>query len=125
MIATFLPGSGSESAPREVVGCAGAAKMDDCSEILFLSGGRAASLGPDRIGNLTIEKRRSHFNGMTRHDSTVETVEPTGVHVVPGAVFNDLMIVDAVMLSFLKRAVRDLKHADGAGGRLVPFQRVG
>lgn len=43
---------------------------------------------------------------------------------MPWPVFNHLVVVDAVAFSFLKGAIRNLEHADRAGGGPVPFQRV-
>ena len=61
---------------------------------------------------------------MARHDARVEAVEPTGVQIVPGAVFDHHMVVDAVALRLLKRPVGDLVHADRARRRLIPLQGI-
>lgn len=97
----------------------GAAEMDDRGQVLLLLE-RRRSLS-DRFRYVTVEVRGGQLDGMARDDPGVEAVEPTGVEVVPWSVFNDHMVMDAVALSFLKRAVGDLEHAHCRRCRLVPL----
>lgn len=98
-------------APYIVTTESGATEMDHSGEILFLFGsGWLVSDGPVHV---SVEVHSGQLNRMARDYSCVKTVEPAGLKVIPWAIFDDLVIVDAVALAFLKGAIRDLKHADG------------
>ncbi len=97
-------------------------EMDDRGEVLLLLERRW--LLSNQFSHMTVEERGGQLNRVTWDDSGVEAIEPTGVKVVPGPVFNDNMVVDTVARPFAKRAVGDLKHADCCRGRLVPLQRI-
>lgn len=98
-------------APHIVAADSSATEVGHSGEILLLFGsGWLVSDGPVHV---SVEVYSGQFNRMARDHSCVEVVEPAGLKVIPGAIFYDLMIVDAVALAFLKGAIRDLKHADG------------
>ncbi len=99
-----------------------AAEMDDRGQVLPLLERRGSF--SDRFRYVTVEVRGSQLDRVAGDDSGVETVEPTGVEVMPRPIFDDHMIVDTVALPFLKRAVGDLEHAHCRRGRLVPLQRI-
>src|SRR5918994_4886913 len=61
---------------------------------------------------------------MARHGAAIEAVEPARTDVMPRSFGNDLMITDTVFSRFGERAIGDLKHADGAGGRTINFERI-
>ncbi len=100
----------------------GAAEMYDRGQVLLLLE-RCRPIS-DRFCDVTVEVGGGQFDRMAWDDSGVEAVEPTRTQVVPWPVFDNDMIVDTVTLPFLKRAVRNLEHADRRRGRLVPFQGI-
>ena len=100
----------------------GAAEVDDRSQILFLLECRRSLSHCFR--DMAVEVCCGQLDCVAWNDSGVETVEPTGVEVVPGPLFNNHMVMDTVTLPFLKRAIGDLKHADCRRGRLVPLKRI-
>ncbi len=122
MVAAALVGRETKVSLCIVTTSPGTAEMDDCGEVLLLLERRR--LLSHQFCHMTVEERGGQLNRVTWDDSGVETIEPTGVEVVPGSVFDDDMVVDTVARPFVKRAVGDLKHADCRRGRLVPLQRI-
>lgn len=122
MVTAALVGDETKVPLRIVTTRPSAAKMDDRGQILLLLE-RCRPLS-DRFRYVTVEERGGQLDRMARNDPGVEAVEPTGVEVVPRPVFDDDMVMDTIALSFLKRAVGDLKHADCRRGRLVPLEWV-
>ena len=100
----------------------GAAEVNDCGQVLFLLECRRSLSHCFR--DMAVEVCCGQLDCVAWNDSGVETVEPTGVEVVPGPLFNNHMVMDTVTLPFLKRAIGDLKHADCRRGRLVPLKRI-
>ena len=93
----------------------GSAEVDHGGQILFLpKRDRADPSGSDGTHDASIEPRRSQLDGMARYNAGIEAVEPTGIRVVPGAVFDHPMITDAVSRRFVEGPVRNLVHADRA-----------
>lgn len=88
-----------------------AAQMNDRSQLLFLVEGGTSI--PDQPRDISVEQRGGHLHGMAGNDSAIETIEPTGIEIVPRSLFDDDMVVDAIAFCFLERAVGDLKHPDG------------
>jgi len=78
----------------------------------------------ERSRNGAIEERRCHLHRIARHDAVVERVEPARSRIVPGTVFDDDVLVDAVVPRFGKRRVGDLKHSDSARSRPVPLEGI-
>ena len=72
-----------------------------------------------RARDVSVEQGRGQLDRMARHDAAVETVEPARFHVLPGAILDHHVIVDAVALCLAERPVGDLVHADRARRRLV------
>lgn len=106
MVAAALVGQETKVPFCVVTARPGTAEMDDRRQVLLLLE-RRGSLS-DGFRYMTVEVRGGHLDRVARDDSGVETVEPTGIEVVPRAVFDDHMVVDTVALPFLKRAVGDL-----------------
>jgi hypothetical protein len=89
--------------------------MDHCSQILLLLRRGDGNPPPaHRIHDAAVQQGRCQFNGMTRHGACVQAVEPTRFHIVPRAILNYHVVVDAVLLGFFERPVRDLVHAHRA-----------
>lgn len=105
-----------------IAACPGTAEMDDRGQVLLLLERHGAL--SNQFCDVTIEERRGHLDRMAWDDSGVEKIEPTGVEVVPGPVFDDHMVVDTVAFSLLKRTVGDLEHTDRRRGRLVPLEGI-
>src|SRR5262249_57287556 len=104
---------------------AGSAQVDDRGEILLLIERRGAdSLALERLDDAPIEERSGHLHGVARHDPSVETVEPARARVIPGAVFDHHVTMDAEALRLPERRVGDLVHADGARRWLVHPERI-
>ena len=122
MVAASLVGRETKAPLCVVTAHPGTAEVNDRGQVLFLLERRRAL--PHQFCHMTVEERGGQLDRVAWDDSGVEAVEPTGVEVVPGPVFNDDMVVDTVALPFVKRAVGDLKHADCRRGRLVPLQRI-
>lgn len=97
----------------------GPAEVDDRSQVLFLLECRRSL--SDRLCYVEIEVRGGQLDRVAWDDPGIETVEPTGVEIVPRSVFRDHMIVNTVTFPFLKRTVGNLEHADCRRGRLVPL----
>ena len=74
--------------------------------------------------DVTIQQRGGHLHRMTGHHAGVERVEPARVQVVPGAVLDDDVVVDAIAPGLCERSIGDLEHPDGARRRPVPLERV-
>lgn len=103
----------------------GPTEVNHGSQILPpLEGDHADPSRPQRLGNAAIQKRRGQLNGMARQDARVEAVEPAGLQVVPWAVLNHHMVVDAILSRLLEGPVGDLVHANRARRRLVPLQGI-
>ena len=79
----------------------GAAEVNDCGQVLFLLECRRSLSHCFR--DMAVEVCGGQLDGVAWDDSGVETVEPTGVEVVPWSLFNDHMVVNAVAFPFLKR----------------------
>ncbi len=56
----------------------------------------AHSLRSYDLHNLPIEQRCRQLDGMARQDAGIETVEPAGLQVVPRAVLDYDVVVDAI-----------------------------
>ena len=93
------------------------------SLLLRQAGLRGATSG-QRIDYALVQIRGGQFGGVARQSSRVEAVEPAGTEIVPRAIVDDLMIPDAILARLGKGAVGDLKHAEGAGGRTIDFERI-
>src|SRR5258708_36309821 len=92
--------------------------MDERREIVALlrrGGGDAAAL--EDVGDGAVERRGGELDGVARHDARVERVEPARAPIVPRAVLDDAMIVDAVAPRLGEGAVSHLVHAGPARGR--------
>jgi len=125
MIAAALAAVESEPAPRVRLARAAATQMHDGSEILLLLRRRVAdAVAPQDVGHRTVQQRRGHFHRVARYHARVGRVEPARPRVVPGAVLDHDVVVDAVASGFGEGAVGDLKHADSARGRPVQFEWV-
>ncbi len=122
MVTAALVGQETKVAFCVVTARPGAAEMDDRSQVLLLLE-RRRSLS-DCFRDMAVEVSGGQLNCVAWDDSGVETVEPTGVEVVPRPVFDDHMVVDAIAFPFLKRAVGDLEHTHCRRGRLVPLQGI-
>ena len=96
--------------------------MDDRGQVLLLL--ECCRSIRDQFYHVLVQERRGHLDRVAWNDSGVEIVEPTGVEVVPRAVFDDYMAMDTVTFPFLKRTVGDLEHADCRRGRLVPIKGI-
>ncbi len=122
MVAAALVGDETKVPFHIISACSGATEMNHRCQLLFLlNGGVVVS---NQASDLPVEQGGGQFHGVAWDDSAVEAVEPTGVHIVPRPILDDHMVVDAIALPFLKRAVGDLKHADGRGGRSVPLEGI-
>jgi len=119
MVTAVLVGQETKVTFCVVTARPGAAEVDDRGQVLFLLECRRSS--SDRLRYVTVEIRSGQFDRVAWDNSGIETVEPTGVKVVPRPVLDDHMVVDAIAFPFLKRAVGDLEHADCRRGRLVPL----
>lgn len=88
----------------------GTAEVDDGGQVLLLSECRRSfsHYSPD----LAIEKYGGQLDRVAWDHPGIQAIEPTGIEVMPRALFNDHMVVDTVALPFSKRAVGDLEHAD-------------
>lgn len=111
MVAAPLMDTETIVTPYILTAESGATEVDHSGEILLLFG--SGWLVSDGSVHVSVEMHSGQFNRMARDYSRVEAVEPAGFKVIPWAIFDDLVIVDAVALAFLKGAIRDLKHADG------------
>jgi len=99
--------------------------MDQGGEILLpLQRRRRKSPVRERGCYLSIEQGGSQFDRVTWQDARVEAVEPTRVQVVPGAILDDHMIVNAIALPLLKGSIGDLVHTDRTRCRLVQLQGI-
>jgi hypothetical protein len=83
--------------------CPDTAEMDDRGQVLLLLEHRRSV--SDYFRYVTVEVCGGQLDRVAWDDSGVETVEPTGVEVVPRPVFDDHMVVNTVALPFLKCAV--------------------
>ncbi|ULA61859.1 MAG: hypothetical protein LZF60_380071 [Nitrospira sp.] len=125
VIPAFMVGSEVKAASGEGVARSCPAKVDQSGEVLFLlSGDSGISPGADCRGDLTVEQRGSQFDGMARNNARVETVEPAGMNLVPRAVLDHHMVVDAVAFCLSKCAIGQLEHPDCAGSWPVPVEGV-
>lgn len=115
MITAFLAGGETEPASGEGMAGSGAAEVNDGGELLLLvPADRGPRPGPEGSGDLTIEQGGCEFNGMARDDASVEAVEPAGMDIIPGAVFDHHMVVDTVAFRLPKCAIGQLEHPDRA-----------
>src|SRR5690606_40541123 len=104
-----------EPAPREAQPRAASAEVDDRSEPLLLLERRVSNpRARQRLGDAPVEIRGRHLDRVRRHEAVVERIEPARIEVVPRAVLDDLVVVNAIAARLAERAVRDLIHADGA-----------
>src|SRR5882672_12707704 len=67
-----------------------------------------------RARHAAIEIGRREFHRMRRDYPRVETIEPARIPVIPRAVLDNDMIVDAIASRLGERAVGDLVHPHGA-----------
>src|SRR5262249_58251485 len=110
----------AEAASCIGVARAGSAQVDDRGEILLLIERRGAdSLALERLGDAPIEERSGHLHGVARDDTRVEAVEPARARVVPGAVFDHHVTVDAGALRLPGPPGGDLGHAAGSRRQLL------
>ena len=84
----------------------------------------ADPLRSQRLGDLAIEQRRSQLDGMARQDPGVETVEPARFPIVPRAVLDHHVVVNAIALRLAEGPVGNLVHANRARGRLEQLQGI-
>ena len=125
MITALLVGREVEPARNERVPGTRSAEVDDSRKVLLLlPADRGASPGTDRSCDLTIEQGSSQLDGVARNNARVEAIEPTGMHIIPGAVFDHHMVVDAVAFRFSECAIGQLEHSDGTGSRSIPIERI-
>lgn len=117
---------GQAKATRHIcVPGAGPTEMNHRGQILLLlERGPTLSMRTDGVCYGAVEQGGGQLDGMAGQDTAVEAVEPAGVRIVPRAVLNDTVVMDAVPLPFLKGRVGDLEHADCARRRTIQFQRI-
>jgi len=102
-----------------------AAQVHDRGQVLLLAQRGAVDLQDvQRAPCALVEKGGSHFRRVAGYDSEVKPVEPARAPCIPGPVFRDFVVVDAVALRLLVGAVGDLEHAYGARGGAVDVERV-
>ena len=123
MVSTSLMGCETESAKRERVAGSGTTEMNDSGEAVLLFGRGLWPRG-EFLCHTAVEQGSRHLDSMTRNDTGIEAVEPTGMLIMPGAIFNHMMVVYTESFRGLKRSIGQLKHSHGAGGRLIPGQGV-
>jgi hypothetical protein len=106
VISAALMCNQAQPAPRIPVTRAGTAQVNQRCEILFLPQRRSldARIG-ERLGDLAVEIRGRQLDGMRGDDACIQAIEPTRVKVVPRAVLDDDMIVDAVVPRLRERTV--------------------
>ena len=120
MVAASLVAGESEAVCCIGVALCSSTEMDHDGQILLLlERSRSEPLVCQRARDVSVELGRGQLDRMARHDARIETVEPSRFHVVPGAILNHHVIVDAVVLRFAERPVGGLVHADRARCRLV------
>src|SRR5262245_7046432 len=99
--------------------------MDHSGQILFLSERDPANPWRSHgTRDASIEQSRGLLDCMARHDAAVEAIEPAGIRVAPGALFDHLMITDAVARSFRDSRIRNRVPGDRARGRLMELQGI-
>ena len=107
------------------VACCSSTEMDHGGQILLLLQRRRGKPPVcQRARDVSVEQGRGQLDRMARHDTAVETVEPARFQILPGAILNHHVIVDAVTLRLEERSVGDLVHADRARCRLVQPQGI-
>ena len=125
VIAASLAASEPKPAARVCVAGAASAQVDNCREVLtLLQRGSGNAVISESARDRAIQQRCGHFHRVPGHHARVEPVEPARPRVVPGAVLDHDVVMDAVAPGFREGAVGDLKHADGARGRPVHFEWV-
>ena len=125
MVAAALAGGQTEAVRRIGVPLPRPAQEDHGGQILLpLGRGGGDPMTPDGARDTAIQKGRRHLDGVTRHDTAVEDIEPARRRVEPRAVLDHHVVVDAVALRFAESRIGDLVHADRAGRRLVHLERI-
>ena len=103
----------------------GTTEMNHSAQVLLLLERDRADLSRSyRLGDPSIQQRRSQLDGMAWHDARVEAVEPARSQVVPRADLDHHVVVDAIARRLAEGPVGDLKHANRARRRLVPLQGI-
>src|SRR5262245_1045700 len=111
VINTARRGGQLEAAPRIGVARGRPAQVDEGGHVLLLLERSAEDAPPrQRPLDLAIEIGRGHFDGVAGDGAGVQAVEPARAPVVPGAVLDHDMVVDAVALRVTERRIRDLVH---------------
>src|SRR5206468_2790603 len=83
--------------PRARVARSGATQVDDGGQVLLLlQRGGGDPLALQRLGHAAIQEPGGQLDGVTGHHARVEAVEPARAHVVPGALFDHHVVVNAV-----------------------------
>src|SRR5581483_3585307 len=96
------------------------AQMNDRSQVLLLlQGGKTHAAREQSLGHGAVEICGCHLDRIARDYAHVETVEPARMPIVPAAVLDDVMVVNAIVLRLRKRPIRQLVHAHRARGRAV------
>ena len=125
VVAASLAASEPEPAARVCVAGPAPAQVDDRREVLpLLQRGGGDAVAPEGARDRAIQQRCGHFHRVSGHHARVERVEPARPRVVPRAVLDHDVVMDAVASGFGEGAVGDLKHADGARGRPVHLEWV-
>jgi hypothetical protein len=125
VVTASLAAAESEAAAR--VGVAGtfAAQVDDRGQVLpLLQRRRFPAVAGEDPRDAAIEQRGRHLHRVAGDHPRVERVEPARVHVVPGTVLDDHLVVDAIAPGRGERAIGDLEHPDRARRRPVQLERV-
>src|SRR2546428_311414 len=125
MVTTSRPGSAAAGVTHERAARPSSTEVDDGGEILLLlERGGGDPLATHRRRNTAIQESGGHLDGVARHDAGVDTVEPARSPLVPGAILDDHVVVDAVALGLTERRVGDLVHSDRAPGRPGHLQQI-
>src|SRR5262249_12901538 len=99
------------------------AEMDQRRQVLLLLlRRRCVSITRQNVPDVHVQVGGGQLYRMAWYHAKVETVEPTGMPVVPGAIGNGHMVVNAIVPGLLERPMGELVHADGARGGPVDLE---
>lgn len=76
------------------------------------------------LDHAPVKVRGRHFSRIARQRPGMQIIEPAGTQIVPRPIGYDLVVPDAMLSGLGKSSVRELKHAERAGGRAIKLERV-
>jgi len=125
LVAAALVGGQAESPRGKGLAGPDPAQVNHGSQIpLLRERGGADPLPLQRPLDVAIQERRGHLRGVTGHDAEVQAVEPARLRVVPWAVFDGDVVVNAIAPRLAEGPVRDLEHADRTRRRPVHVEGI-